>query len=200
MASRSASLPHRKPMPVGPHILCPDAATKSTPSSCTSTGMCGRLWQASSSTSASTACAAATISRTGATQPSVFETCASATSFVRGVISAFSASRSRLSLASSGANLILKPRSLASICHGTRLEWCSITVRMISSPSPRFVRPHVCATRLIASVAPRVKITSDRDAALMKPATLSRAPSYESVERTESRCAPRCTLALSFCW
>ena len=36
-------------MPVGPHILCADATSQSAPSCCTSTGMLGTLWQASTS-------------------------------------------------------------------------------------------------------------------------------------------------------
>ena len=39
-------------------------------------------------------------------------------------------------------------------------EWCSICVRAITSPSPTLPRPHDHATRLIASVALRVKIVS----------------------------------------
>ncbi len=37
-------------------------------------------------------------------------------------------------------------------------EWCSISVMSTSSPSPTLSRPHAYATRLIASVALRVKI------------------------------------------
>lgn len=47
-------LPHRKPMPVGPHILCEEATIQSAPSRCTSIGMLGTLWQQSSSTLAPT--------------------------------------------------------------------------------------------------------------------------------------------------
>ena len=39
-------------------------------------------------------------------------------------------------------------------CHGTRLEWCSITERTTSSPFCNR-EPQLAATRLIASVAPR---------------------------------------------
>ena len=48
----------------------------------------------------------------------------------------------------------------ASSCHGTRLEWCSISVITIRSPGPTFAAPQLYATRLIASVALRVKIVS----------------------------------------
>ena len=51
------------------------------------------------------------------------------------------------------------PTRCASICHGTRLEWCSTVVRMISSPSRTFCQPYVMAIRLIASVVPRTQTT-----------------------------------------
>ena len=41
-------------------------------------------------------------------------------------------------------------------------EWCSISVMSTSSPSPTCSRPHAYATRLIASVALRVKIEHGR--------------------------------------
>ena len=53
--------------------------------------------------------------------------------------------------------------------------------RTISSPSPIPFMPKLEATRLIASVAERVKITSSTDLALMNRRTLSRAPSKPSV-------------------
>ena len=77
------------------------------------------------------------------------------------------------------------PRSCASICHGTMLEWCSISVRAITSPSPTLLRPHDHATRLIASVALRVKIVSpgvEPVNAAMRP----RAPSNISVASAAS--------------
>ncbi len=48
---------------------------------------------------------------------------------------------------------------------------------MISSPAPTCFKPNVFATRLIASVAPRTNTISSADGALMKRATLLRAPS-----------------------
>ena len=63
-----------------------------------------------------------------------------------------------------------------SICHGTRLEWCSISVTTIRSPARTFAPPHEYATRLIASVALRVNTVSPgTDPA--KAATFARAPS-----------------------
>ena len=46
---------------------------------------------------------------------------------------------------------------------------------MISSPAPMFCRPQLCATRLIASVAPRTNTISLADRAFRKPRTFSRA-------------------------
>ena len=47
-SSSSSSLrPQSTPMPVGPHILWPVKATRSAPSACTSTGMCGADCEAS---------------------------------------------------------------------------------------------------------------------------------------------------------
>ena len=59
----------QKPMPVGPHILCPLAARKSTSSACTSTGICGTDCAASTSTIAPAACARGTIVSSGAIVP-----------------------------------------------------------------------------------------------------------------------------------
>ncbi len=80
IASSSARLPYRKPIPVGAHILWPLAARKSTSSACTSTGMCGTDCAASTSTSAPAACARGTIVSSGTIEPIVLETWVSATS------------------------------------------------------------------------------------------------------------------------
>lgn len=60
-------------MPLGPSILCPEKAAKSTPSAWRSTGWWGTDWQASRTVSAPTAPARATSSATGATAPVTFE-------------------------------------------------------------------------------------------------------------------------------
>ena len=78
-------------------------------------------------------------------------------------------------------------------CHGTMLEWCSISVMTTSSPGPSSI---VRASRLSASVAFLVKITSSRDGALRNAATLSRAPSNASVDSAPSWCMARAMLAL----
>ncbi len=57
------------------------------------------------------------------------------------------------------------------------LEWCSSSVRTISSPSPTFSAPQAVATRLIASVVPRVKTISAGSDAPTKRATRARASS-----------------------
>mmetsp|Transcript_5373 Transcript_5373/g.16351 ORF Transcript_5373/g.16351 Transcript_5373/m.16351 type:complete len:204 (+) Transcript_5373:1104-1715(+) len=195
--SSSTSIdPHRKPMPVGPHILCPEATSQSAPSACTSTGMCGTLWHASSSTRAPTALAASTTSVTGLTQPSVLLTCAIATSLVRGVTSERMCSRSSAPSSPRRPCLSTQPVRSAMSCQGTRLLWCSMTVSSTSSPSARLSSPQAYATRLMASLALRVHTNSRSEAALMKRATFPRAASYSSVARAESACTPRCTLEL----
>ena len=72
-------------MPSGPNILCPENARKSTPRSSTSTGRCGTDWQASSTTSAPTACARSVSSLTGLIVPSTLETWVKANTLVRSV-------------------------------------------------------------------------------------------------------------------
>ena len=59
-------------------------------------------------------------------------------------------------------------------------EWCSISVMSTSSPGPTFSRPHEYATRLIASVALRVKI-EQAGSQFTNAAMRSRAPSNSSV-------------------
>ena len=58
MASSSSARAHRAPMPVGPHILWAEKATKSASHACTSTGRWGTAWHASTSTWAPAAWAA----------------------------------------------------------------------------------------------------------------------------------------------
>ena len=91
------------------------------------------------------------------------------------------------------------PLRSASICHGTMLEWCSISVVTTTSPSPTRRGPahsSVLATRLSASEAFLVKITSSRLGAPMKAATLSRPASNASDASAPSWCIARATLAL----
>jgi hypothetical protein len=62
-------------------------------------------------------------------------------------------------------------RCLAARVQGSRLELCSATVRITSSPARRFAAPQVLAIRLMASVEPRVKMISFGLGALMNRAT-----------------------------
>ena len=72
-------------------------------------------------------------------------------------------------------------------------EWCSISVMSTSSPGPTFARPHEYATRLIASVALRMKI-EHFGSQLTNAAIRSRAPSNCSVASRPSSYTPRCTV------
>ncbi len=62
-------------------------------------------------------------------------------------------------------------------CHGTMLEWCSMMETTFSSPGWMSSRANVYATRLIASVALRVKTISSGRFAFRNARTFSRAPS-----------------------
>ncbi len=64
-----------------------------------------------------------------------------------------------------GTTLSLAPVASQSICQGTMLEWCSIPVMRISSPGSIRGRTKLEATRLTASVVPRVKTISRLSAA-----------------------------------
>jgi hypothetical protein len=66
------------------------------------------------------------------------------------------------------------PFSSHSICQGTMFEWCSRPETSTSSPSRTRDRPKVEATRLMASVVPRVKMISRVEAAFRKPWAFTR--------------------------
>ena len=134
--SSIARLPHSTPMPVGPTTLWPVKARKSAPLATTSTGICGTAWEASTTTTAPTACAFSAISRTGLIVPSMFETQVSETTLVRSVMSSSMFDRSsRPSSVRPNHRRVAPVRSVSS-CHGTMLEWCSISVMSTSSPGP----------------------------------------------------------------
>ena len=78
------------------------------------------------------------------------------------------------------------PVRFAMYCQGTKFEWCSSSVTSTTSPGPRLSSPQAYATRLIDSVALRVKISSRADGALTNSRAISRAPSYAAVARSES--------------
>ena len=73
MASSISSRPQSTPTPVGPHILWPQKAMRSAPSSATSVGRWGTYWQASTHTMAPAACAASAMRRTGLIVPSTLD-------------------------------------------------------------------------------------------------------------------------------
>jgi hypothetical protein len=70
------------------------------------------------------------------------------------------------------------------------LEWCSISVRTITSPEPTFAPPHEYATRFRASVAFRVKTVSPGEEPTSLAAAM-RAASKASVARAASGYTPR---------
>jgi len=76
-----------------------------------------------------------------------------------------------------GTNLSVAPVRCAMSCQGTRLLWCSISVRRITSPFLRLAEPQLEATRFMDSVVPRVKTISSGSAAFMNSLTRARAPS-----------------------
>ena len=130
----------------------------------------------------------------------MLDTHVSETTLVRSVIRSSMFERS-----SSPSSVMPNHRSVAPVrsvssCHGTMLEWCSISVMTTSSPGPTRRSPsaqaNVLASRLSASVMFLVKITSSRDGAPMNSATLSRAPSNASVDSAPSVCMARAMLAL----
>ncbi len=108
--------------------------------------------------------------------PSTFDMWVTATSFVFGPSRAAKASMSSEPSSLIGAHFSTAPRRSRRKCHGTMLEWCSISVTMISSPG-RIDRPTPLATRLIASVPPLVQTMLSAEGAFKKRATISRARS-----------------------
>ena len=121
------------------------------------------------------------MSSTGLIVPRVFDACVNATSFGLSRSRTSNTSWRRIPSSVIGMNSRSASFSWASSCHGTRLAWCSISVRTMTSPREMFRRPHEYATRLIASVALRVNTISRRSGAPMNRATVVRAPSYAAV-------------------
>ena len=183
MSSSRARRPYSAPMPVGPHILCPEQAKKSHPRSCTSTGMWGAACAPSTTQTAPMACALAAISRTGLTVPRAFETCVTATTRVRGERMSSRAWRRNSPALFIGMTRRFARFSWHRICHGTMFEWCSMAETMTSSPACTCVRPQLEATKLIPSVAPRVQMISSGSAAFKKCWTRTLAASKRSVAR-----------------
>ena len=130
----------------------------------------------------------------------MLDTQVSVTTLVRSVISSSMFDRSSRPSSVMPNHFSVAPVRSVSSCHGTMLEWCSISVVTTTSPSPTCSGPRaqasVLATRLSASEAFLVKITSSRLGALMNAATLSRPASNASVASAPSVCMARATLAL----
>ena len=80
IASSSSRRAHSAPMPVGPHILWAENATKSASHACTSTARWGTAWQASTSTCAPAACAASASGRMSLMVPSTLDIALTASS------------------------------------------------------------------------------------------------------------------------
>ena len=118
-----------------------------------------------------------TISLIGGAVPSTFDICVIATILVRLVSARSKASSENEPSSATSTHFSTAPLRSRWKCQGTMLAWCSITESTISSPAPICARPKLAATRLIASVAERVKTISSIEAALRKRRTLSRAAS-----------------------
>ena len=130
-------------MPLGPHILWPEIARKSTPSACTSSGTCGADCAASHTKIAPCACAQAASFSTGLIVPIEFETWFVATTLIS-PSAAIESSVERSSSPSSVSGIIssFAPVRPAMNCQGTKFEWCSSSVTTTRSPGPRFDIPH----------------------------------------------------------
>ena len=186
MASSSSARPHSTPMPDGPHILWLEKATKSASQACTSVALWGTYWQASTMASAPAAWAAAQRSVTGVRVPSTL--LIAVNDSLGAVEQAVEVGEVELAVGRSVESSAARcRRSAASMCHGTMLAWCSISVSTTTSPAARWARPHDWATRLSASVAFLVKTISSGWPALTKRATPWRAPSKASVASAASR-------------
>mmetsp|Transcript_33012 Transcript_33012/g.77443 ORF Transcript_33012/g.77443 Transcript_33012/m.77443 type:complete len:212 (-) Transcript_33012:52-687(-) len=177
MASSTSLRPMTAPMPVGPKILWPLKMKKSQPMACTSTARWDTDCAPSTSVVTPWRCAMATSSCTGTTVPSALLTWVTASSLVLGPISLVASLRMICPVSSTGITRRCAPLRAASCCQGTMLAWCSRWETTISSPAPTCCSPQVLATRLIASVAPRTKMTSSAERALTNCATVLRAAS-----------------------
>ena len=151
------------------------------------------------STSAGTPCSWAIrmISATGLIVPSTLLTCATLTNLVFAVNSCLNASISSTPSSVIGITLTTIPLRSACSCQGTMLLWCSIVLIITSSPACISCWQKEDATKLMASVVPRVNTISCVLSALMNRRTVSRLSSNISVATTERWCTPRCTLALA---
>ena len=135
--------PQSAPVPLGPSILCPENAKKSQPSSCMSTARCGTLCAPSTTTIASRSWAQSQISRTGIHRPERVglvhdrdDLDAADLLDLRELVEVEAAVVGQADVAQRA------PVRFASSCHGTMLEWCSISLRTITSPGPQCALPY----------------------------------------------------------
>ncbi len=118
--------------------------------------------------------------------PSAFDIPVTERIFVRSVSSEPRSERSSCPSSVSGMKRSVAPVTAAVICHGTMLEWCSMSVSSTSSPSCRNFRPQPCATRFMDSVVPRVNTMFSGPGAPKNRARFARAPSNSSVASSPS--------------
>ena len=136
------------PIPVGPHILCPENAKKSQPSSCTSTFLWGALCAPSRTTTAPCSCARLIKAFASIARPRTLLTWAKARIFTRGSSIFFNSSSGRRPVSlSTYIYSRTAPVFFAARCQGTRFEWCSETGMRMRSPSFKWVSPYERATR-----------------------------------------------------
>ena len=174
IARSSSARPQSAPIPLGPHILWPEIATKSPSSACTSTRMCGAACAASQTKIAPCSCAQRTSGARSADRAERVrdEVRRDDLHVAARARSRRAPERSTLALVVEREHPELGAVAPAMYCHGTKFEWCSSSVTTTTSPGPRLLRPHEYATRLIASVALRTKMISRTSGALMKRAHL----------------------------
>ena len=178
--SSSDSRPYSTPMPVGPSILCAGEAVEIAIERLhVDDAVRHGLRAVEQHRNAVLPCATAMNFSTGTIVPSAFETCASASSCVRGPISFSNAAKSTSPVCDDRNHLeharrsARRPAATARCSRGAR-------ARRSGSRRPAAVAAarKLCATRLIASVVPRTKTISFVVARVDEArAIVSRAPS-----------------------
>ncbi len=138
-------------------------------------------WAPSTSTGTPCLWAISIMCFTGLMVPSTFETCVMATSFVFLLRNFLYSARSSSPSSLKGITFNTAPFSSQTTCQGTRLEWCSISEMITSSPASRLGLANECAIRFTASVAPFVNIISRVSSALIHSLTVFLAFSKASV-------------------
>ena len=175
---------------MGPYILWPLKAKKSQSSVCTSICMWGVLCAPSTNTGIPCSWASLMMSATGLMVPNTLLTYVMLSSFVRSVKYVAMSSQqtepsalqpTRRPSSVMGRCFTTMPRRSACNCQGTMLLWCSISVTNTSSPGCICDSQKDDATKLMASVVPRVKMISSVFLAWMNARTFSRAASCRSV-------------------